>query len=245
MDQSNTKDSSPREDSLRGASRARTTWRFFDPQAKIDITRRRLPHWEQPGVCYFLTFRTADSLPADVSADFRKRRHDWLLSQGIDTSHPDWHVLIGELLVVVQREYHKTWSREFHRLLDEGHGACHLAQPETAQIVVETLTHFDGARYDLGDVVIMPNHVHLLVQFREGFGMKKQCFSWKHYSSRLINLALNREGHFWQGETYDHIVRNAAEFEHYRRYIAENPVKAGLRSGFVVRESSRGEPSQT
>lgn len=192
-------------------------------------------------MCYFLTFRTADSLPQEVAADFRKRRHGWLLSHGIDTHQEDWHALIGDLPVETQREYHMTWSREFHRLLDKGHGACHLAQPEIAQIIMETLTHFDDARYDLGDLVIMPNHVHLLVQFRTGFGMKKQCFSWKHYSSRIINLALNRDGHFWQGETHDHIVRDAAEFAHYQKYIAENPRRAGLRSGFVVRESSRGE----
>ncbi len=235
MNKSDIQRNSPRENS-------RMTWRFFDPNSKINISHRRLPHWEQPGVCYFLTFRTADSLPSAVFADFRKRRHDWLLPHGVDTSQQDWHALIGDLPIETQREYHKTWSREFHRLLDEGHGACHLAQSEIAQIVVETLTHFDGERYDL---VIMPNHVHLLAQFRKGFGMKKQCFSWKHYSSRLINLALNREGHFWQGETYDHIVRNEVEFEHYRKYIAENPSKAGLRSGFIVREPSRGESSKT
>ena len=80
---------------------------------------------------------------------------------------------------------------------------------------------------------LMPNHVHLLVQFRGEVGLKKQCFSWKHFTSRAINLALNREGHFWQGESYDHIVRGEAEFDQYRRYIAENPLKAGLRDGFV------------
>ena len=36
------------------------------------------------------------------------------------------------------------------------------------------------------------------------------------------------------GKTYDHIVRNAEEFEHYRKYIAENPVRAELRSGFKL-----------
>lgn len=233
MKENRTKGDSPREDSLRGASRARTTWRFFDPQSKIDITHRRLPHWEQPGVCYFLTFRTADSLPAEVCAEFRHLRQAWLMDHGIDSRLDDWHSLIGELPLEIQREYHRLWSREFHRLLDLGHGECHLAQPDIAAIVADALRHFDGVRYDLGDFVVMPNHVHLLVQFTGEIELKKQCFSWKHFTSRAINLALNREGHFWQGESYDHIVRSGAEFDHYRRYIAENPAKAGLRDGFM------------
>lgn len=209
-------------------------WRFFDPSAKPEITHRRLPHWEQPGVCYFLTFRTADSLPVEVCEEFRRKRHAWLLPHGIDTTHDDWHALIGGLPVEVQREYHKTWSREFHRLLDLGHGACELAQKGVARIVVDALRHFAGERYDLGDFVVMPNHVHLLVQFAGKVRLKKQCFSWKHFTAREINLALNRSGHFWQGETYDHIVRSEAEFRHYQKYIAENPMKTGLRDGFVL-----------
>lgn len=185
-------------------------------------------------MCYFLTFRTADSLPAEVAHQFRMLRRGWLLEYGVDSTQEDWQALVGELPVAIQREYHRKWSREYHRLLDAGHGECLLAQPDIAGVVVDALRHFDGERYDLGDFVIMPNHVHLLVQFRAGFGMKKQCYSWKHFTSREINLMMDREGHFWQGETYDHIVRSEGEFQCYRRYIAENPRKAGLRTGYVV-----------
>jgi len=33
---------------------------------------------------------------------------------------------------------------------------------------------------------------------------------------------------FWQDESYDHLVRHEREFEKIRRYIEENPVRAGL-----------------
>lgn len=67
---------------------------------------------------------------------------------------------------------------------------------------------------------------------------------WKHYSARELNaqaggrllggVAVTRtskEGRasVWQGETYDHIVRSREQFEHYRRYLAANPMKAGLK----------------
>lgn len=33
---------------------------------------------------------------------------------------------------------------------------------------------------------------------------------------------------FWQEESYDHMVRDQEEFDRIRRYIEQNPVRAGL-----------------
>jgi len=41
-------------------------------------------------------------------------------------------------------------------------------------------------------------------------------------------------GILWQREPFDHIVRSEAQLKHFRKYIAENPQKGGLREGFVV-----------
>jgi hypothetical protein len=37
---------------------------FFDPEATVEIHRRKLPHWSQGAMTYFVTFHLADSLPA-------------------------------------------------------------------------------------------------------------------------------------------------------------------------------------
>ncbi len=49
------------------------------------------------------------------------------------------------------------------------------------------------------------------------------------FHAREINKSLNREGEFWQVEQFDHLVRSEEQFWHYRRYIAENGPKAGLK----------------
>ena len=36
---------------------------FFDPKQPYTVSFGELPHWEQEGATYFITFRTADSLP--------------------------------------------------------------------------------------------------------------------------------------------------------------------------------------
>ncbi len=37
-----------------------------------------------------------------------------------------------------------------------------------------------------------------------------------------------RSGQFWQNESYDHIIRNSAEYRNVINYVINNPVKAGL-----------------
>jgi hypothetical protein len=41
-------------------------YEFFDPKGDVMIYYRRLPHWYQPGVMCFITWRTVDSNPADI-----------------------------------------------------------------------------------------------------------------------------------------------------------------------------------
>jgi type I restriction enzyme R subunit len=127
-----------------------------------------------------------------------------------------------------QREFHRTFSEQYLALLDKGHGECLLRRRDLANLVARTLEHFDGQRYWLGDYVIMPNHVHLLVALIGATDIEKQCYSWKKFSAREINVALGRTGRFWQEESFDHLVRTPEHFERFRRYIAENGMAAGL-----------------
>jgi REP element-mobilizing transposase RayT len=221
-------------------------FQFYDPLAPVDVCWRNLPHWEQGAVTYFITFRTADSLPAALCSDWRTRRDQWLRAHGLNPPDPDWHAGLCRLETAAQRDFHLLFSARLQEYLDAGHGECLLKQPRLARLVTDALLFFDGQRYRVGDFVVMPNHVHLLVQLLGQTSLRAQCRSWKKYSAGQINRALGRHGHFWQGESYDHIVRSQEQFEFYRQYIAENPAKGGLREGEfvhvpgVARDSVRG-----
>ncbi len=114
------------------------------------------------------------------------------------------------------------------KYLDAGLGECQLAIPEFAELVLESLRYFDEERYFLTDAVIMPNHIHFLCAFGGRTEILKQCTEWKRYTGRQINQRSGRTGEFWQVDQFDHLIRSPEQFEHYRRYIAENPGKAGL-----------------
>ncbi|MDZ4684039.1 MAG: transposase [Planctomycetaceae bacterium] len=204
------------------------SFELFDPAAEVRITYGHLPHWYQPGATYFVTFRTADSLPPEVADLLRRRRHDWLHRHGIDGDRPDWKIALRKLSDGLQRDFDATFSREFLRALDKGHGACPLRRRELAETVSDSLRHFDGERYHLGDFVVMPNHVHLLVGLLGTTEIEAQCYSWKKFTAASINRDLQQTGEFWQTESFDHLVRNAEQFDRIRRYIAQNGPQAGL-----------------
>jgi putative transposase len=116
------------------------------------------------------------------------------------------------------------------RYLDEARcGPNWLRRSEIAEVVQRTLQHAAGELryYDLPAYAIMPNHVHALLLPLISPGRLLQ--SVKGFSAFEANKLLGRSGEpFWQREAYDHWVRNEVEFERIRRYIEENPVRAGL-----------------
>ena len=126
--------------------------------------------------------------------------------------------------------------------LDECHGACLLRRPELARIVADALSLHRGSKYELDCYVIMPNHVHAIVQFVGTGCLKTVSQSWLRYTARRINVACGRTGVFWQPEPFDHIIRSPEQFSYLRKYVADNPSKANLPAeDFVLWQ---GEPAR-
>ena len=119
-------------------------------------------------------------------------------------------------------------SKKIEAYLDAGHGECTLSKPEIALMLVHALKTFDGERYVLHDWVVMPNHVHLLIEPRGEYGLSDILHSVKSYTATEANRILGRKGEFWQHESYDRLLRNQDEFERALNYVQQNPVKAKL-----------------
>jgi type I restriction enzyme R subunit len=210
---------------------------LFDPQAEFLIHEHCRPHWSQAGAVVFITFRTRDSIPRVVIDRWEREKAEWLRQRGKPTA-AHWSTIVPTLSDKEQADFHKTFNRCREAFLDSCHGRCLLKRPDLARIVADALLHFDGQRYRMGDFVIMPNHVHLLAVFPSADAMNEQCDSWLHYTAFRINEAIGEKGKFWQQEPFDFLVRSPEQYEYLRRYIAENPRKAGLCPGeYLYRES--------
>jgi len=109
-----------------------------------------------------------------------------------------------------------------------------LKKPKLARIVANSLLFYDGRKYDLDRFIVMPNHVHAIVQFRTGESLDLVSESWMRYTARQINFETGDSGAFWQREPFDHIIRSLEQFEYLQKYVAENPLKANLRDGEFV-----------
>jgi REP element-mobilizing transposase RayT len=113
--------------------------------------------------------------------------------------------------------------------LDAGKfGPLWLADPEFAAYAeYPILRGAELGRFLLHAYVIMPNHVHVLLD--PYVPLAKISGPIKGVSACDINARLGRTGKpLWQDESFDHWIRNAAEFERIRYYIEWNPVHARL-----------------
>lgn len=161
--------------------------------------RGYLPHCDKAGLIQMVTYRLADSLPEHL-------RHEW------------------EPITRIDEERERRQKLEEY--LDRGHGECHLRRNDVADLVEENLLRFDGLRYRLLAWVVMPNHVHLMIEQWEP--LSKLVKAWKSYTAAAANRVLGRSGAFWQTDYWDRFIRDGRHFATALHYIEHNPVKAGL-----------------
>ncbi|HEV2806249.1 MAG TPA: transposase [Chthoniobacterales bacterium] len=200
--------------------------RFFNPYAEIRHTENRLPHWQQEGATYFVTFRLADSIPSQLRDEWANEREAWLR-----VHREPWSAEI-------EREYHKRFSGALEQWLDEGHGSYLLRRHDCAKVVAETLRHFEPERVMMISFAVMPNHVHAVFVQNPEWPLEKLIRSWKGFTARQINKLLGRSGSFWQRDYFDRLVRDEEHFQNCVRYIRRNPQKARLsQEQFIVWES--------
>ncbi|HTY88377.1 MAG TPA: transposase [Candidatus Acidoferrum sp.] len=182
--------------------------------------RGKLPHLKREGLAYFLTFRLADSLPREAVLKLKHER-ETVIQTAMAAKRPwTWQE---------EKQLFIWYSERVEQFLDAGAGVCWLRRPEIADLVAEALNFFDGDRYDLYAWTVMPNHVHVVVWPRPGQTLSSIEHSWKSFTASQTSKMLGRVGrHFWQKETYDHLIRNEQERSRLCAYVADNPVKAGL-----------------
>lgn len=206
-------------------------WHLFDPDVEFLESQRNLPHRDQNGALTFVTFRLGDSMPIEVVARWQEEIAEALAQHGLAGKSLET-VLNSPGVPEKTKQFlrdHKAERWNFH--LDACHGECLLRQPSNAAEVSKSILQFNAERYDVERFVVMPNHVHVLIQMRVGIELRKIFREIQRFSAREINRLMSRTGDLWQGEPFDHIVRSEAQFRHLQHYIFDNPQRAKLRPG--------------
>jgi len=175
--------------------------------------RGYLPHCDKPGLIQFVTFRLWDSMPAS-------RRGEWehLLAINSRSNAPR----SGAQSIALREQRIKL-----EEYLDRGLGECFLRKPSIATLVETAMTHHHGERFKMLAWVIMPNHVHALIEVGQ-VPLSKIIQNWKSLTAVEANKVIERSGRFWQPEYWDRFMRDNEQQQKAVHYIENNPVKAKL-----------------
>lgn len=177
-------------------------------QMPIWHCRGKFPHREYKPL-QFITYRLYDSVPKKVIEAWKE-----------------------ELKVTEMTLPNDPKAEELRKRIDKyedaGYGQCFLKDARIASMVQENLFHFNGIRYNVLSWCIMPNHVHVLIEVKEGWTLSTIMHGWRSYTAHQANKILGRTGDFWMDEYFDRYIRDEKHLETVINYIDNNPVKAGL-----------------
>jgi putative transposase len=212
-------------------------------------TERNLPHIHPPDAILFVTFRLDGTVPKPTLRQYYAQKQWWkeemrrITGLRLKDNSPEIEEHEQRLI-----EFSRKWFVKFEDILHKADsGPSWLKDERVAKVVADALHYRDGKVYRLDAYCIMSNHVHAVfapilsaeelrqVLVPEGLRflsknppLDRIMKSLKGYSAWEANGIIGRRGTFWQRESYDHVVRNNAEFDRIVKYVLNNPVKAGL-----------------
>lgn len=95
-------------------------------------------------------------------------------------------------------------------------------------IVFNHVVEGNNKYYRLHILVVMPDHVHLILNCLNNFNLSDIMKGTKGVSAHLINKYRNTKGSVWLDESFDRIIRDEKEFDEKMVYIYNNAFKKGL-----------------
>ncbi|MEG2097947.1 MAG: transposase [Pseudoflavonifractor sp.] len=110
-------------------------------------------------------------------------------------------------------------------------GGPRLRLTPLGKIIDDLICGIDSAYRDVhvDQYVIMPDHVHLLIQLGTGDGPPGSAAptALPRVINALKGFATRKQGaSFWQDDYYDHVLRNDFDLAETRDYILQNPLKS-------------------
>ena len=112
--------------------------------------------------------------------------------------------------------------------------SCHarnriFASRQSAEIMMtEFACHAAADEFESLAYVVMPDHIHWLIQLRIPTSLHEIVRRLKGRSARKVNLARNSSEPVWQKGFHDHALRREEAIEDVATYLIYNPLRAGL-----------------
>ena len=201
---------------------------------KKEFHRANLPHFQQPGQAYFITWNLQNAIPAKALKEYSEK----LTQIRVSVDFAEKTKQSSEQINALKNEYRflrKMMLKALDDILDVGnHIDVNLSRTENTSIVVNSLRFWEGKKLKNYAICVMPNHVHWALELYssdengEPVWLDDILKSVKQFSSTQINKSENRLGKLWQKESWDTTIRDDRHLFNAVRYTIFNPVEAGL-----------------
>ncbi len=192
-----------------------------------EFYRHLLPHFQQPGQAYFITWSLKDAVPkkalkrySDEIKTLRLRIKSYdadplnKIMSDSESAPPRMSGLktlpLEPGLPELKKHYYylrKKYIKAYDELLAiDKNPKINLSRPENLHAVKETLLFWNGKKLENYAFCIMPNHVHWVFRVFEKDEKDKLVYlqdimnSVKRFSANQINKIENRKGAVWQAE---------------------------------------------
>ncbi|VBB48186.1 conserved hypothetical protein [uncultured Paludibacter sp.] len=201
---------------------------------KKEAYRGNLPHFQQPGQDYFVTWILKGAVPKKAVEIYSKRMEE--LKNEIDIlkrNNADFRAI-----ETAKKDYYiirKKYITQVDEILDaKTDNIVDLSKPDNLKIIYDTLTFWGGKRIGNYCFCVMPNHIHWVLRVFEKDDKGKPVYleeimhSVKLFTARQINILENRTGILWNKESFDTTIRDTKHLYNAIEYTLNNPLKAKL-----------------
>jgi putative transposase len=127
-----------------------------------------------------------------------------------------------------QRHAHNipTWVKSgstFHiRISIDRQESPSLIEPHMATALLDSARFYHARRrWNCRLFLLMPDHLHALLAFPFDRDMGRVLASWEGYQTKHLHIC-------WQGNYFDHRIRDHHQLSEKAAYIRLNPVRKGL-----------------
>jgi putative transposase len=123
-----------------------------------------------------------------------------------------------------------SWSGQIYLITTVTHARAPIfSELDLGRIVVRALHDETVAcRARTFAFVVMPDHVHWLMQLAADGNLSSVVKQFKGMTAREVNRYRGAEGAVWQAAFHDRAIRKEEDLPDVARYVVRNPVRAGL-----------------
>ena len=201
---------------------------------KKEFHRANLPHFQQSGQAYFVTWNLQDAIPFLALNDYSEKISDFHTAIDFAIKSNQSVDYINNLKLecnILRKKKMKAMEDLLHL---NNNSSINLSKIENTNIIHNALQYWEGIKLKNDAICVMPNHVHWVFHLFEkdengnAIWLEEILKSVKQFSATKINQLENKKGTLWHKESWDTNIRDPRHLFEAIEYTRNNPVVAKM-----------------